>query len=92
MGEPASHPVVAAFAIAAGLILPVTLFAAFVMSGPPQGRREQEEKTRALEERRRVLETENERLQDEYMERELEGNPCKLCPDRDELRDQEEPS
>jgi len=47
------HPVppgkVATRAIAAGLLFPATLFAAFVLARPPLGRRELAEKTRALE-------------------------------------------
>ena len=46
---PASHGEVALLAILAALFLPVTLFIVFVMARPPLGRRELEEKTRALE-------------------------------------------
>ena len=78
LGEPALHNLVAVLALAAGLVLPATLLVSFVTHDPPQGRREQEERTRALEE-------ENQRLQDEYMQRELKsapGHPLPgtLCP------------
>jgi hypothetical protein len=60
LGEPASHGLVAIIALAAGLLLPVTLLVLFVTHNPPQGRREREERTRALE-------AENERLQRKYL-------------------------
>lgn len=46
---PVSHRRVAAYAAGAALILPVTLFAAFVMSNPPPSRSELGNRTRALE-------------------------------------------
>ena len=61
MGEPASHDLVAVIALAAGLVLPATLLVMFVMARPPQGKREREEKTRALEEENRRLQREQEK-------------------------------
>jgi hypothetical protein len=60
MGEPAPGSLVAVIALAAGLVLPATLIVMFVMAGAPQGRREREERIRLLEE-------ENQRLQGKYV-------------------------
>ena len=81
LGEPASHNLVAVLALAAGLVLPATLLVLFVMASPPQGRREREERTRALEEENARLRRKQENAPEYLPGQEPAPCPCEgtLC-------------